>query len=105
MTASLRKDGNGSTGGSIWTYAHLTGTGTTLVKTGPGILRSITFNKPVATGTVEFDDALTNTAPVMGIVTVPATPQPGTLTYDIEFTNGLSITIGTAAQDITVAYA
>lgn len=101
MSASLKKDGNGSTG--IWNYTHITTNATTLIKSNPGVLHSITFNKPVATGTCEFDDAITNTN-AMGIVTTPATPIPVTLTYDVEFLTGLSITTGTAAQDITVAW-
>ena len=103
MTAALRKDANGSTG--IWSYNNITTTTTTLVKTGAGVLHSITFNKPVATGTVKIDDALTDTTPVIGTVTTPANPMPVTLIYDIEFTVGLTIVTGTAAQDITVAYA
>ena len=103
MTASLRKDANGSIG--IWTYANITGQATTLVKTGPGILHSITFNKPVATGTVKIDDALTDTTPIIGTITTPASPMPVTLIYDVEFTVGLTIVTGTESQDITVCYA
>ena len=101
--ANLRKDGNGSTG--IWTYANITGQATTLVKGTPGILHSITFNKPTATCTVKIDDAITDTTPVIGTITVPASPMPVTLTYDVEFTVGLTIVTGTASSDITVAFA
>lgn len=87
-----------------YNYANITTQTTTLVKTGAGVLHSITFNKPVATGTVEYDDALSNIAPSMGIVTVPANPQPFTLVLDIVFSTGLSVTTGVAAQDITIAY-
>lgn len=102
MTASLRKDGNSSTG--IWTKAYITTQTTTLVKTGPGILHTITLNKPTATTTIELDDAITNTN-AFGIITVPASPQPVTLIYDVEFTTGLSITTAIANSDITVSYA
>lgn len=100
---SLRKDANGTT--STWVYANITTQTTTLLKTGPGILHSVTFNKPVATGTVEIDDAVTNTTPKIGTITTPTGPFPVTLIYDVEFTVGLSITTGTASQDITVAFA
>ncbi len=103
VTASLRKDANSSTG--IWTYTNITSQTTTLVKTGPGILHSVTFNKPTATGTVELDDALTHTTPKIGTITTPTGPFPVTLLYDVEFTVGLSITTGTADQDITIAFA
>src|SRR6185369_2968764 len=52
-----------------YNYTHLAGTGTTLIKTGAGILHAIVVNTPVA-GTLEADDALTNTTPVIGIMTV-----------------------------------
>jgi len=99
----LRKDPNGSTG--TWAYANITTQTTTLLKTGPGILHSITFNKPVSTDTLKFCDALTNTTPVIGTITTPSVTVPITLTYDVEFTVGLTIVTGTADQDITVAFA
>lgn len=101
-STTLLKDGNGLPT-VVGTPKNITGTGTTLVKTGAGFLYSVTFNKPVATGTVELDDAITNTN-AFATVTVPATPQPVTLFYNCEFLTGLSVTVGTAAQDITVVY-
>lgn len=99
--ALLTDDNNKLT--SVGNYKNITTTTTTLIKSGAGFLYSITINKPVATGTIEFDNALTNTNP-MGTITTPATPQPVTLFYNIAFSTGLSITTGTAAQDITVSY-
>lgn len=102
-TTSATRDANNQIV-PIYKYKNITGTATTLVKTGDGFLHSITFNKPVATGTCELDDALTNTSPIIGTITTPASPMPVTLIYDIAFNTGLSITTGTASQDITVAY-
>ena len=101
-TGILRQDPNGSSG--TWTYANITTQTTTLLKTGAGILHSVTFNKPVATGTCELDDAITHTN-AFGTITTPASPLPVTLIYDVEFLTGLSITTGTASQDITIAFA
>lgn len=101
-TGILRKDPNGSTG--TWSYANITTQATTLLKTGPGILHSVTFNKPVATGTCELDDALTHTG-AFATITTPTGALPVTLIYDVEFLTGLSITTGTASQDITIAFA
>lgn len=97
----LRDDSNAPS--VVGNKRYITTTTTTLVKTGPGFLYSVTLNKPVATGTVELDDAITNTNP-FAIITTPATPQPVTIFYNVAFTTGLSITTGTAAQDITVSY-
>lgn len=100
------RDGNGQGLPLTGNYKAITAAAptTTLVKTGAGFLYSVTFNKPVATGVVEIDDALTNTTPVIATVTTPASPQPFTLHYNVAFTTGLSITTSTAAQDITVNY-
>lgn len=99
---NLKRDDSGAPVG--WYYKSITGQATTLVKTGGGVLHSITFNKPTATGTVKIDDALTDTTPVIGTITVPASPQPVTLFYDVVFNTGLTIVTGVADQDITVAY-
>lgn len=88
----------------FYNYVNVTSQATTLVKSGSGFLHSITFNKPVATGTVKIDDALTDTNPVIGTITTPASPQPNTVVYDVQFNTGLTIVTGTADQDITVSY-
>ena len=77
---------------------------TTLVATGSGVLHSITFNKPVATGTCLFYNGIT-AATLLGSITTPANPMPVTLIYDIVFAVGLTIVTGTAAQDITISWA
>ena len=77
---------------------------TTLVKTGAGILHSITVTKPVSTGTIEIDDAITHTGQIIGTITSPATLVPYTLILDIAFTTGLVIYTATAAQEITITY-
>lgn len=102
QTTSLILDANHKPT-SFYNYKNITTTATTLVKTGSGFLHSITFNKPVATGTVEIDDAITQTNPI-GTVTSPTGIVPVTLIYDVAFSTGLSITTATAAQDITVSY-
>lgn len=100
---SLKRDDNGTPCG--WSYKHITSQADTVVKAAPGVLHSITFNKPTATAVVTLYDNTTATgSAVIGIVTVPASPQPVTLTYDVAFSTGLSITTATADQDITVSY-
>lgn len=83
---------------------HITTATTTLVKTGPGSIRSICVNTPVAAGTVTVDDALTATTPTMGIITTPAAAaNPYCVQYNASFTTGLTIvTVG--AQDVTVSF-
>lgn len=81
-----------------------TGT-TTLVKTGPGVLHAIAINKLVASATIEYDDAVTNTNS-MGIITLPGTITalaPFSMTLDAAFATGLSITTS-GATDVTVIW-
>lgn len=90
-----------------YNYTHITSDTTTLVKTGPGILHSIIINTYGASATIEFDDALTHTSPVIGSITLPSTITsaiPISLEYDVQFSTGLSITTGTATLDITVVW-
>lgn len=89
--------------GNAFEKTYITGTATTLVNNGTCVLHSITINNPVATGTIELDDAITHTNP-FAIVTVPATPMPVTLFYDVICQTGLSITTATAASNITVSW-
>lgn len=77
---------------------------TTVVKTGTGILHTITFNKPVATGVVTVYDNTAASGTVIGTITVPASPMPVTLTFDAAFSTGLTVVTATAAQDITVTF-
>lgn len=89
-----------------YNYTHITTQTTTLVKTGAGILHAIIINKPLASGVVEFDDALTQTGAI-GIITLPGTllaDGPKVATYDLTFNTGLSITTSGATQDITVVW-
>lgn len=101
---TIYRDGNGDGAPLTGNYKNITSQATTLVKTGAGFLYSVTFNKPTATAVVEIDDAITNTTPIIAKVTVPASPQPFTLHYNVAFTVGLSITTTVADQDITVNY-
>lgn len=83
---------------------NITGQSTTVVATGSGILHTITFNKPTATAVVTMYDNTAASGTVLGTITIPASPMPVTLTYDIRFGTGLTITTGTASSDITVSY-
>jgi hypothetical protein len=82
---------------------HITGDATTSVKSGFGVLHSITFNNPTATETVTIYDNTAASGTKIGTIAVPSSPGPVTLTYDVVFDNGLTIFTATASSDITVA--
>lgn len=89
-----------------YSYSHiiLAAPTTTIVKSGAGILHTVTLNKPVATGVVILYDGLDASGPPIASITVPATPLPITLGYDAAFTTGLTVVTTTAASDITVTF-
>lgn len=100
---ALVKDGDSVSLG--WSYNNITGDATTVVKSGSGVLHSITFNKPVATEVVTiYDNTAASGSAVIGTITIPASPQPVTLIYDAAFATGLTILTATASSDITVTY-
>lgn len=75
----------------------------TTVKSGPGYLQALTFNKPVATGVATLYDNTACSGTIIGTITTPTSPMPVTLFYHVTFGTGLSINTATAAQDITVS--
>jgi hypothetical protein len=83
-------------------YTNLTATTTgTQIKTGLGVLHLIALNKPVATGVITLYDGTSTGGTVIGTITIPASPQPSTVFYDVTFTTGLFVVVATANQDIT----
>ncbi len=87
-----------------YSYSNITTQTTTVLRTGSGILHSITFNGPLATGTVAIYDNTAGSGTLIGTITVPASPMPITLQYDAVFDVGLTIVTGTANNNITVTF-
>lgn len=77
---------------------------TTVVKTGQGILGSVIFNLPVATGVVTIYDNTAASGTIIATITEPSGVLPHGLTYNIHFKTGLTVVTSVAAQDITVTY-
>ena len=101
---ALKKDDNNVSVG--WKFLNITlaAPTTTVVKSGAGVLHTIVFNKPVATGVVTIYDNTAASGTLIGTITIPASPLPVTLTFDAAFGTGLTIVTATAAQDLTVTY-
>lgn len=87
-----------------FSFLGITSQATTLVKTGAGILHTITFNNPTATAVITVYDNTAASGTKIGTITIPASPMPVSLTYDAAFGTGLTIVTGTASSDITVTY-
>lgn len=85
-------------------YSHIATSTTTTVKSGAGVLHTITIN---ALGTVASAITIYDSATATGtvIAVINSLSISGTLTYDVAFTTGLTIvSTGTVAPDITVSY-
>lgn len=83
-------------------YKHISTNATTSVKSGAGILHSITINTVGATDTVTIYD---NTAGSGTVIAVLSSLTSTTLVFDVAFNTGLTIvSSGTTAPDLTVSY-
>ena len=78
---------------ALFGYSHLAANATTTVKTGSGVLHSISINTKGASAnviTVYDNTAGSGTA----IAIIDSTAAIGTLFYDVVFNTGLTIVIG-----------
>jgi len=84
-------------------YTNITTNTTTTVKSGAGILHSVSVNTKGATDTAQMWDNTSAAGTKIGLLDV--TLAQDTLIYDIAFNIGLTIvTAGTTPADITVTW-
>lgn len=85
----------------VFTYAHFNATTTgTLIKSGPGVLHSVSIGDAGSGMAVTLYDNTSATGTVIGVYKVA-----GSFILDVAFQTGLFITISaTTAGDVTVAY-
>jgi hypothetical protein len=85
-------------------YQNLNANGTTVIKSAPGWLHSLTINTKGASGntaTIYDNTAASGTK----IATIDTTAQIQSLLFDAAFTTGLTIVLATGtAADLTVSY-
>lgn len=93
----------------IYNYINLgtvtTSTGAVLIRTGPGILHTVTIHGTSTTGSpiIFYDSTSSSTGLVIASVTLTGTVE--TLSYDIALDNGLLRGHTTSTADITVTWA
>lgn len=86
-------------------YVTSTSPGTqNAIKSGAGLLHSVTISSPKATGIVYIYDALTAAGTPIATITTTVTSTPFTLTYDKIFATGLSVKTEGQAQNISISY-
>lgn len=83
-----------------YNYTNITGTTTTQVATGRGVLHNITVNTAAA-GSIKLIDGTSGTTANIGIL--KSAVAEGTYSYDVVFSAGLRI-VTAANTDITVSY-
>lgn len=89
---------------SPFSFSHIATAATTTVKSGAGVLHSITVNSlgTVASTTTAYDNTA-GSGTVIGILNTLT--LSGAFIYDLAFATGLTlVTTGTVAPDITVVY-
>ena len=79
---------------------------TTVVKSGAGVLHTITVNKTTALGVIQCFDNTAASGTVIATITQPAAVLATSISliYDVAFATGLTCLTSTAAQDLTVSY-
>lgn len=88
-------------------YNNIVGTTAgVVVKSGAGMLHSLTINKPVASAVITLFDNTAASGPKIGTITLPATLTSDTdfMLYDVAFSTGLTISVATGSTDLTVSY-
>jgi hypothetical protein len=87
-----------------FSYRNLAANATTVIRTGPGILHSITINdQGASSNTCAVYDNTAGTGTL--IATIDTVTATGNLLYDVQFNTGLTIVIATGtAANITVSW-
>lgn len=88
---------------TAYRYLNITGHATTTVKSGGGILHTICINTPAEDETITIYDNTAASGTKIGTITVFASINP-CLTYDVNFTTGLTLVASTGSSDLTVSY-
>lgn len=85
---------------NIYSYTNIASATTTAIKSGQGVLRSITVNTTAAGAITVYDNT---SATGTKIATLKASIAEQTFTFDAAFITGLTI-VTAAASDITVSW-
>jgi len=84
-------------------YAYITSNTTTQVKNGPGTLKRLVINTPVASSTISLIDGRSGTTANIGIITNTTDVKPYVLEFNLRFAQGLRI-VTSGDDDITVVF-
>lgn len=93
---------------AAWSYKHIVGAATTVVKSGAGALGGIVINKPISLSVTSIYDNTAGSGTVIGVLTNPLAllQEQNALVYGpsgVAFANGLTI-VTSAGDDLTVVF-
>lgn len=93
-------------GNGLNSYANITTSTTTLVKTGAGTLHTVNINSVgTVASSISIYDNILGSGTAIAVIDSLAVNSVGTRVFDISFTTGLTIvTTGTVAPNVTVSY-
>lgn len=88
-----------------WDYANISAAGTNTLKSGPGVLGSVTVNKTVSLGVITVYDNTAGSGTVIATITHPLSllQSQYILTFNCKFSTGLTV-VTSLGDNITVTY-
>jgi hypothetical protein len=92
---------------SVRGFTNINTQTTTTAKAGPGYLRRVVINKPLASGVITIYDNTAGSGTLVGVITMPATllsDGPHSVPYDAYCATGITLVTTGADQDITVVW-
>lgn len=90
---------------ALYTYTNIAAqTAGTAIRTGPGVLHTVVFNKPIATSVLTLYDGTSTSGTKIATITIPASPNTPTMIYDVAFVTGLFVVMATADMDVTISW-
>jgi hypothetical protein len=90
----------------VWNIKTVTTAATTVIKSGPGVIKRVILPTPVATATVKVWDGVSAAGAVLlETVTVPASPvTPFSFELGVDFTTGCTLVTAVANMGVVVIY-
>lgn len=82
-------------------YNNITTSAQTVVKSSSGVLLGVSWNNTLTSAIRGYDNTVSGGTQLF---TVPASTAANSLRYGLKFTNGLVISSGAAADNITIIY-
>lgn len=86
-----------------YNFKNIAGAATTVVKSGPGLLHTLTINVAAAVSVTIYDNTAAS-GTIIQTLSVPNNSLPFTLTYDVQFSNGLTIVTTGGGTNVTASY-